>query len=169
MISGNEWVSDAPHNGTLHLLSWILGPAAKCYDGPYPDRETASRLVTAAPLLDSKDFMDGRFRVGDREWIMPRQNVSRLTGSIGLYGLGILDEDEFAESTRVKVVLFGGRCLIVKMIQTDPYEPPDPCPEFDGIALIDTKTMRPFCYYLAHTRGFAGHAPELSYLAKDSR
>jgi hypothetical protein len=141
LVNGDEWVVEAPHNLTLHLLCSILGPPSKSYDGPYPDKETALRIVSAAPLQKAEDLSESRISFGSESFQFTPENAEALASGLGTYGAFGPDYD--SELFRIQAASFEQRCLIIRVRETEIFDPEGT----DCLVLIDQTTLRPFCRY----------------------
>lgn len=165
LVDEDEWVYGLPHNLTLYLLCSIFGPPSKSYDGPYPDKVAALRLVSNAPLQKTEDLTRCRLSVGTEIFELDPKNAELLTSSLGLFFP--FGQDFDSELGQVQAVLFEQRCLILRAVKLDPFKSAE-SPEASTMVLLDRKNMRPFCYYQIGGNRMSRY-PKLQYLPEHSR
>lgn len=165
LVNGGEWVFQDLHNIALHFLCATFGPPAKSYDGPYPDKETALRIVSAAPLQKPENLSQCRFSIGNEIFQLSPDNAEKLGVGTGIYmpfGQGF-DPD----MVQVQAAAFERRCLILRFREIDLYQSAK-APENECLVFFDKRNLRPFCYLQ-----ISGHRmsrfPRLQYLPEHSR
>ncbi|MEO5713269.1 MAG: hypothetical protein ABIT37_07250 [Luteolibacter sp.] len=165
LVGGDEWVVETPNNLTLSVLCSTFGPPSQSYNGPYPDKSTALRLVSSAPLQKAGDLSQYRFSVGTEVFELDHEKADALGSGLGIFRP--FGEDFYPEIVQVRAASFEQRCLILWAAEIDPSDPTK-SPEKESLVLIDRKNMRPFCYY--RIRGDAmPRFPKLQYLPEHSR
>jgi hypothetical protein len=153
LVSGSEWMTHAPNNAAIVLLTRILGPQPGAYTGPYPTDRQASAAVTsgevvqpAAVLADLVTLRSGRVKLApgvgkrllDNNSLGGSFDTSKPTAAIAAFP---------AENGPITGTLWQQRCLILRF-------PADAIPPAGStniqracVVCIDTATGYPFAYY----------------------
>lgn len=159
LIRGNEWVFLEPHNHALRTLCSIFGPPSRSYDGPYPNKQEASRLASTGSYFDLPDFLDGRIQVGSESLQFDQSLLDTLLTDLFYFPISKYDSE--AHGTRIQAVIYRERCLILRFLNHEATE--EEC-----IILFDRKNMRPFAYYQIKGSALRRY-PRVQYLAERSR
>ena len=56
VVSGNEWVEQAPYNAGIRAMTLLFGPPANAYDGPIPTAQEARAALVGAHVVDWQDL-----------------------------------------------------------------------------------------------------------------
>jgi len=158
VIRGHEWVSNGFHNLGVRIAVAACGYPARSYDGPYPSKEQALRVISNAPDLPLDDFQKGVIRIENRVFQIDDSmlfNWTMITGIIDLMDM----EPEPDHGVQVKAALYQKRCLILRLIQQQPQSDE----RQDFIILLDARNKRPFAYHCIEGNPRA-RAPMVNYL-----
>jgi hypothetical protein len=168
LVRGNEWVSQDFHNLGILALATVFGPPSRSYDGPYPTKADALRLVSSAPVLDVGNLLKGKISIERENLEMDPEQILTIVQDLRFLTLGYEDNPDPSE-VNARAALFENRCLILKLLEVDPY-PPGAIKSADRnfIILFDRKNMRPFAYYRINGDS-ATRRPRIQYLPEHSR
>lgn len=142
-VSGHEWVVIVPHNFALRALSFLLGPPADTYDGPYPTKEEALEASTPVTPVSPGDFVSGTIPTTSGTVRMDRaiaEKIGTFVFPLSGYATGDPLEDE-----QLHAALWHERCLILRWRGMSPPETTDETDEV--VVLIDIRNSRPFAVY----------------------
>ena len=168
LVSGNEWVSQDFHNLGVLTLATVFGTPSRSYDGPYPDKEEALRMVETSPKLDLSELAKGRIKVGDRISEVPPATVEGIMSSLRLFSLMGYQVGDDAADTYAQAAEYEDRCLIVRIVELDSMPASTGSRDQDYMVLIDRKNMRPFAYF-RNKGDRASRNPSVRYLPEHSR
>jgi len=167
VVSGNEWVFEVPHNLGVQISVAMFGPPSRSYDGPYPTKDEALKLVSAAPKLDVAEFNKGRIPNGNASIQLDPAMVERLLDDMGS-DLVLGDQlDGEASKSSVQASVFEGRCLIIRFVDFVPFPTTTESNVRDSMVLIDLKVLRPFAYY-GNKGDFRIRPSRIQYLPESS-
>ncbi|MEO5915546.1 MAG: hypothetical protein ABIS50_15035 [Luteolibacter sp.] len=169
VVYGGEWIHQVPHNIALIFLSGVFGPPSRSYDGPYPSKEEALRVVSSAPKLNPSDFIGGRVHVGSATLEIKPDDLVELLEDQGIFRSTqetySLDD---LSGTDVYAAIFENRCLILRFKSANSMFTSEESPVQQNMVLFDSKNMRPFAYFPVQGERLRRN-PKLRYLAEQSR
>ncbi len=160
--SGDEWVSDLPHNAAVRLMAMIFGPPRDSYDGPYPTKDEGLALTSDAPITPVDDFILGNVLVGGDPVSLGKAEVGEI---IEHFGFWFLREPEWRDyEGRVRTRVVGERCLIVRISEKATRWTSEK--GRDVMIYFDLENRRPFAYFGIDGDFFLRFRP-VSYLVYD--
>jgi hypothetical protein len=143
VVNGGEFLTQTPNNFAIVTLTRLFGPQPGTYTGPYPNETQAKAALLASAMPVSLDgLVQDRVDVGASPVKLDLGVGAELLrrGPYACIG-GTLADDApqwLNEVGPPSAALYQNQCLILRL------------PQMQGamIALIDTKSGRPFAYYL---------------------
>ena len=112
-VSGSEVFFEAPNNYTIHYLTQWFGPMSGSYQGPYPSKLEAFKILQEkGTTIHSTQLLLGEFEVGSVSVKIPRESIDDC-----IWPLNISDRDQ------LKLVLVENQCLIISkgLTRSDPF------------------------------------------------
>ena len=142
VVTGGEFLTQTPNNFAIVTLTRLFGPQPGTYTGPYPNETEANAALASAMSVSLERLVQGRVDVGPSPVkldlgvgaeLLRRSPYACVGGTLSADAPQWLSEVGPPTAT-----LYQNQCLILRL------------PQMQGaiIALIDTKTGRPFAYYL---------------------
>lgn len=168
VVDGDEWVSQGSHNLGVLALATVFGTPSRSYDGPYPTREEALAMVAGSPKLNMSEFVKGRIMVGDRSLELEPGMLEKILSSVGDFSLTAYQYPDAAPGSFAQAADIEGRCLIIRIVEPDPFSTATESENQDHMVLFDRKNLRPFAYYRIKGRQ-AMRFPRVRYLPEHSR
>lgn len=141
--NGSEWMTHAPNNAAVTLLTRLFGPQPGTYTGPYPSESQAKAALAAAMPVSLDALLKDQIDLARRPLKLDA-GVGRglLDGSLLCSYPPFTGEAELAPVIErvgpITATAAHAPCLIVRIPM---YE------DCARIALIDTATGRPFAFY----------------------
>lgn len=114
MVTGNEWMTQLPHNLTVMSLFHCFGTMHGAYDGPYPTETDALAALAGGAPLDLKELRAGRVTVaGVTATLAANLGEKLLDGFPEGPAIEPDNPQILAEYGTPQVAVFGGRCLVL--------------------------------------------------------
>ncbi|HEY4330405.1 MAG TPA: hypothetical protein VGN88_11770 [Phycisphaerae bacterium] len=144
MVSGNEWITQAPHNLTVLALFQLFGKMPGAYNGPYPSELDAYAALAGAAPFDLPAFSSDRFLVaGKLISLRPHLGEDLLKGFNEGPGSDPSDPTFLIQYGQPEATLYAGTCVIIAI----PISLPAPGVENRIIILLDAPTGKAFAIY----------------------
>jgi hypothetical protein len=143
VIRGNEWVVIMPHNAALRMVTFLLGPPADTYDGPYPTRFEAAAASKAGVPVSVEEFRSGMIPTDEGRIRLNPADVEKIGSSFFLFSGFAMGEE--VEGEKFQAALWKKRCLILHWRESPIDAPREEADEI--IVLIDIRNGRPFAVY----------------------
>ena len=139
IVTGNEWVTQAPYNGAVRLLTACFGWMPNTYDGPYPTENDARNAIANGIPVSIRDLRNDRLVIG---------GVSiELDQGVGLELVERLRySDEFFGETppEMAATIWQQECIVLRIPIRPDFEHDAPSAV---VVLISRAAGRPFAYY----------------------
>ncbi len=140
VIRGNEWVVIMPHNAALRTMTFLWGPPADTYDGPYPTRVEAAAASKTGNLISPEEFRSGAIPTNASVIRLDPATAEKIGTLLFPFSQYVWGEE--VEGEELHAALWQKRCLILRWRVIDPREGAD-----EVIVLIDIRNGRPFAVY----------------------
>jgi len=138
-VTGEEWLTQEPHNLAVRGMVRMFGPPWRSYDGPYPDQSQSIATVSSGPVIPWKDFQGGAFPLEGEQVRFTPEAVKTMTRNVW-YRL----VRPGAPEPQVHAASYHGRCVVVRIQETASAWIGQ---DLDLIFLVDRNCGRPFATY----------------------
>jgi hypothetical protein len=156
IVSGDEWMTQSPHNAGLRLMTTLFGPPRGTYHGPYPSKEEAMRVTETAAETPLNLFLEGSVFVNGNAIPLGKDTVNTLLRD---FEMSLFDANPADSQRHVRAGVFQERCLVLRVGTKDIMPNGSVLDESEGIVLFDLDGLRPFALY-----ELSGHAERLPRL-----
>jgi len=159
MVSGNEWLTQSPHNAALGAMVDLFGPPKGTYHGPYPSESESVGLTDSVAETPPELFLKGSVLANGKEIALGQKNVKGLLQDFQI----VPSTTDLNDSSQtVKAAVFRNSCLVVRI----GFKEPKPADSLsigpEGIVLLDLDSLRPFALYV-----LSGHISRIPRLLVD--
>ncbi len=142
LVSGSEFLFQAPNNCTLAVLTKVFGPMRGSYDGPYPTEEQANAALGGATALNMEQFKQGRIAFDATSIEIGQELATKLLWQAGLTLFGN-DDVALEEGKNPPAIDAAVINTVVILRLRRPFDSEHAA----LIVLIDSKTTKPFAFY----------------------
>jgi hypothetical protein len=156
IVSGDEWMTQFPHNAGLRFMTTLFGAPGGTYHGPYPTKEEAVLVTETASETPANLFLQGKVLVSGKEIALGTEKVRTLLQDFGMI---FFDANWDDIHRRVRAQVFQERCLVLRVGTKEVRPNGSVLDESEGIVLFDLDGLRPFALYVLS--GHAGRQPRL--------